>query len=590
VHGERWQLAEGKERRAKGSEWRTFKSSTLFTIFEKVEFLTALMRKTIPGILGFSLFIGISLITQAQLSQGGKPLPVDTEIMKSVPVIDIPSVSVVQSVTASKITKSDRLKHLYFANNYEIKAGPGNAGKWINGTNGNKIWILGIRSGDAYSIGLILSKFILKGEARLFIYNDQKSCVIGAFTEANNLPSGILPVTHIPGKCIYLQLEIPAGQEDFGELIIGEAAMAYLPLFGGEPRYGLSDTCNIDINCPEGNDWQVLKRSVCRIVINGNKYCTGTLLNTANSNRQPYILTAAHCIGSQGEATKSIFYFNYESPTCNGPDGPTYHQISGSTLIATGDTLGESMNRDSLDFALVKLSKAPPDSFVPYYAGWNRSELPASRTTTVHHPMGDVKKISFDYDPPQTGYHVPKYYPEYVLYSHWRILRWDVATTEAGSSGCPLFDQNKRVVGLLTGGEANCVSSVNDYFTKFDYSWDYYSKSWKSLKTWLDPLNSGVIAINGLDWDASVNNIQTGQVTVYPVPGTGEYSIQFDRIPDNEGLFSIYTASGEVIQQGKIKQESFFSINMEKNSSGIYFIRLIFPDRILTARIIHIHQ
>jgi len=550
------------------------------------------MRKIAAVILvSISLFIGINSTAPAQLSQGGKPIPVDNEIMKSIPVIDIPSVSTVQSVTGSKINKSDRFKHLYFANNYQIKAGPGNAGKWIEGTNGIKIWILGIRSEDAYSIGLILSKFILKGEARLFIYNEEKSYVIGAFTEANNLPSGILPVTHIPGKCIYLQLEIPAGQEDFGELIIGEAAMAFIPIFGGEPdRYKLSDTCNIDINCPEGNEWQVLKRSVCRIVINGNKFCSGTLLNTVNSSRQPYILTAAHCIGSQGEANKSVFYFNYESPTCKGPDGPTYHQISGSTLIATGDTLGESMNRDSLDFTLVKLSIAPPDSFIPYYAGWNRSKQAADWTSAIHHPMGDVKKISFDYDPPQTGYHVPKYYPEYVLYSHWRILRWDLATTEAGSSGCPLYDQNKRVVGLLTGGEANCVSSINDYFTKFDYSWDYYPKSWKSLKTWLDPLNSGVTAINGLDWDASVNNIQTGQVTVYPVPGTGEYSIQFERIPVNEGLYSIYTASGEVIQHGQVKQESLFSINMEKSPSGIYFIRLIFPDRILTARIIHIHQ
>jgi hypothetical protein len=497
----------------------------------------------------------------------------------------------VQSVIEAQINKSDRLKHLYFANNYEIKADPGNAGKWITGTDGSKIWILGIRSDEAYSIGLILSKFTLKGKARLFIYNEERTCVIGAFTEANNLPSGVLPVTHIPGKCIYLQLEIPDGQQDFGELVIGEAAMAFIPLFGGEPdRYQLSDTCNIDINCEEGNDWQVAKRSVCRIVINGNKFCTGALLNTANSSRQPYILTAAHCIGSQGEATKSIFYFNYESPICNGPDGPTYHQISGSTLIATGDTLGESMNRDSLDFTLVKLSIAPPDSFMPYFAGWNRSDLPAEHTTTVHHPMGDVKKISFDYDPPQTGYHTIKYYPEYVLYSHWRILRWDIATTEAGSSGCPLFDQNKRVVGLLTGGEANCVSSVNDYFTKFDYSWDYYQKPYKSLKTWLDPLNSGVTIINGMDWDASVFTPKAGQLTVFPTPGTGEYNVQFDRIPDNEGLFTIYAVSGEVIQNGKVEQDNFFNFNMEKCLSGIYFIRVIFPDRILTARIIHIHQ
>jgi hypothetical protein len=383
-------------------------------------------------------------------------------------------------------------------------------------------------------------------------------------------------------------LEIPAGQDSYGELAIGEASLAYMPIFGDEPdRYQLSGTCNVDINCDEGIDWQVLKRSVCRIVINGNKFCTGAIINTANSSREPYVLTAAHCIGSQGEANKSIFYFNYESPTCKGPDGPTNHQISGSTLIATGDTLGDAMNRDSLDFTLVRLSLTPPDSFLPYWAGWNRSDLPAEQTATIHHPMGDVKKISFDWDPPQTGYHRPKYYPEYVLYSHWRILRWDVATTEAGSSGCPLFDQDKRIVGLLTGGDANCVSSINDYFTKFDYSWDYYNKPKKSLKSWLDPLNSGVSAIDGLDYDASAFFQKAENVSVFPVPGTGDYSIQFDRNPEKGGTYSVYTTSGEIIKQGKVPEDNLFSFNLSGIPPGIYFVRPAFPDRILNARIIH---
>ncbi len=136
--------------------------------------------------------------------------------------------------------------------------------------------------------------------------------------------------------------------------------------------------------------------------------------------------------------------------------------------------LGESLNRDSLDFTLVKMSVHHRIVSGYYYAGWNRSALPANETATIHHPLGDVKKISFDFDSPQPDIMYQINYPEYVLYSHWRILRWDLATTEPGSSGCPLFDQNKRLVGLLTGGEANCVSSVNDYFTKFDYSWNYY--------------------------------------------------------------------------------------------------------------------
>jgi V8-like Glu-specific endopeptidase len=548
------------------------------------------MKKRLFSILLFLLFLyGPAFHLSGQLSQGGKPVEIKASIMQTVPVIDIPSLSSEQSIVNPGIVESSKLKHLYFANNYIIKADPQSSGKWINDQDGNKIWLLGIRSDESYSIGLILSKFQLKGEARLFVFNETRSCVVGAFTRLNNNTSDILPVTHIPGKCIYIQLEIPDKQMDYGELIVGEAALAYLPLFAEDPdRFGASDTCNIDINCKEGAEWQDLKRSVCRIIINVHKCCTGILINAANSSKIPYILTTAHCIGSQGEANKSIFYFNYESPICNGPDGFTTHQISGSTLISTGDSLGDYLSRDSLDFSLVKLNVQPPDSFRVYYAGWNRTELPANETVTIHHPYGDVKKISCDFDSPETGsFEENGKYP-YILNSHWKILQWDIATTEPGSSGCPLFDQDKRLVGLLTGGEANCVSSVNDYFTKFDYSWNYYDQTYKKLQTWLDPLNSGVYTIDGLDYNASVSPLQTEALNVFPNPGTGDYSIQLEWVPAKNGKYSIFNATGEIIQSGNIKKDNIFRFALPEFPAGIYFIRLMFPDRIYTARIVHL--
>lgn len=550
------------------------------------------MKKTFFEI-SFILFFltGFNFFTSGQLSQGGKPIEIDTSIIHAVPVVDIPSLSMPQLSADNGITEQSNLKHLYFAKNYSIQADPRSSGKWINDPDGYNIWLLGIRSNESYSIGLILSRFQLKGETRLFVFNEDRRYIAGAFTKENNSASGILPVSQIPGECIYIQLEVPSYQSDFGELMIGEAAAAFLPIFAGEPlkddRYDISGSCNIDINCQEGSEWQDLKRSVCRVVI-GNKFCSGVLINTANSNRQPYVLTAAHCIGSQKEADKSIFYFNYESPTCDGPDGVTWHQISGATLIATGDTLGESLNRDSLDFTLVKLSKSPPDSFRVYYAGWNRSLLPADETVTIHHPLGDVKKISFDFDPPKTSYHYIHYYPEYVLYSHWRILEWDLGTTENGSSGSPLFDQDKRLIGSLTGGLADCELPVNDYFTKFNYAWNYYKQPYKNLHTWLDPLNSGIYAIDGMDWNTYVDPAETKILNVFPTPGTGDYFIQLDRNPAKNGTFYIFTAKGEIVQTGMIEKDNIFRFTIHEFPAGIYIIRLVFPDRIFTARIIHL--
>jgi lysyl endopeptidase len=555
--------------------------------------LNDLMKKSFCRISFILLYVaGFNLSLCGQLSHGGKPVRIDTKIMQNVPVIDISDRSTDKSFSGTADEDPVSLKHLYFARNYSIVADPQTAGKWIIDSNRNKIWLLGIRSHDSYSIGLILSRFHLLGEARIFVYNEGRRYIAGAFTKENNSVSGILPVTHIPGNCIYIQLEIPSNQADYGELMIGEAAASFLPIFTDEPlkdgRYGLSGSCNIDINCEEGADWQDLKRSVCRIVTNGNKYCTGTLLNTANSSREPYVLTAAHCIGSQGEANKSIFYFNYESPTCDGPDGSISHQISGATLISTGDTLGESLNRDSLDFTLVKLNVSLLESFMVYYAGWNRSLMPADETVTIHHPLGDVKKISVDFDPPQTSYHYIPYYPEYVMYSHWRILEWNLGTTENGSSGSPLFDQNMRLIGLLTGGLADCEAPVNDYFTKFNYCWNYYSQPTKNLQTWLDPLNTGTYMTDGLDWNAHVDPSETTMLNVYPNPGTGDYYIRLDNNSVHNGMFYIYTITGEIIQTGMVENDNIFRFKIHGFPSGFYFIRLVFSDRILTARIIHL--
>ena len=330
-----------------------------------------------------------------------------------------------------------------------------------------------------------------------------------------------------------------------------------------------------------------MKRSVCRIVINSNKRCTGSLVNNTRQDGKPYVLTAAHCIGSQTEASSAVFLFNYESAECNGPDGPDEDMISGSTLLSTGDTLGENSNRDSLDFSLVELSINPPDSFHVYYAGWNRKSTPAAYTASIHHPRGDVKKIAFDNDPPESSYHAEDYYPEYVLYSHWRILEWDAGTTEFGSSGGPLFDPQQRVIGMLTGGEAYCDKPFNDYFTKFDYSWNYYNDPLKSLKTWLDPINSGVMTLDGAETPNRVPDIKQQELQVYPNPGTGIYTIQVPLETMGSFLLEIYDLTGKRVYQNQYHNAARISVDITGQAPGIYILYGRSSDRVCIRKIMH---
>ena len=226
----------------------------------------------------------------------------------------------------------------------------------------------------------------------------------------------------------------------------------------------------------------------------GTELCSGTLVNNTGKDYKAYVLTAHHCIENESNALSTIFVFNYESPWCDGPDNSRPHSIAGSILKATNT---------EIDFSLVELSSFPSLVIRPYFSGWDITATPPGSTYTVHHPEGDVKKISIDDNPP-----VSSSYPVsgYVSSGFWNILRWDLGTTEAGSSGGGLFDQNSRLRGTLTGGAATCANPEKDYYAKLSRMFSISTVPASNLKPWLDPLSSGATLVSGRDpyfWNLS---------------------------------------------------------------------------------------
>ena len=107
-----------------------------------------------------------------------------------------------------------------------------------------------------------------------------------------------------------------------------------------------------------------------------------------------------------------------------------------------------------------------------------------------------MKKFSQDDDPP-----ILDNYTSGTL-DHWRVDDWDLGTTEGGSSGSALFDQDGRVIGQLHGGGAACGNNDPDWYGAFHISWDGNSSS-ERLRDWLDPSGTGPDAIDGFDPNAS---------------------------------------------------------------------------------------
>ncbi len=206
------------------------------------------------------------------------------------------------------------------------------------------------------------------------------------------------------------------------------------------------------------------------------------MINNTNNNGTPYLLTANHCYTSS--VGSWVFWFNYQSSTCSNPgSSPAYNSLSGSTLKA---------RRSNSDFCLLQLNSTPPTAWDVFYSGWNRGTAAPKQETGIHHPSGDIKKISRDNNAATNGG------AGGWGSDHWRVY-WDQGVTEGGSSGSPLYDQNKRIVGQLHGGASYCgASAANlwDEYGKFSESWNGTSAS-KRLRDWLDPANTGATTNDG---------------------------------------------------------------------------------------------
>lgn len=438
----------------------------------------------------FIFLFFLPVVVSAQLSKGG--IPIQIQKLKSAMVnSDIVVMPAIKNLNLSKLQSysgtDDMLKPFQFAYAFPVSLNLNNSGTWYN-TSAVNVWQLYIRSTGAYSLNFIFDRYHLPDEARLFIINEATGEVKGAFTSDNNTESQIFAVEPIAGDEILIQYEEPANAQFRGELNIAKVAHDYIGIVAKDHRpLGVSGSCNINVNCDLANGYENQRDGVCRIIIDGTELCSGALVNNTALDRAPYILTAYHCIKTELKAQASVFLFNYESPYCGSIDSDVTHSLSGSSLKA---------NFDSLDFSLVRLNNTPPDNFHPYWVGWNRKNSAPSSSVSIHHPMGDIKKISFDKDAAISA----KYTSAYLSPGFWKIEQWDSGVTEVGSSGGPLFDQNKRLIGTLTGGSASCPpgSPIKDYFEKFALSWDHRKESNKQLKVWLDPAGSNAETLDGL--------------------------------------------------------------------------------------------
>lgn len=356
---------------------------------------------------------------------------------------------------------------------------------------------------DATGLGLYFSDFFMGPKDQLFIYAADKSHVIGAFTYLNNMQNRLFATEVVKGTSVIVEYIEDSSDGIDGTFMISEVLVAYKAMHFSQLRNaGSSGECEVNSICEEGNAWRDQINGIVRIMIkNGpsSYWCTGSIMNNTNLDFTPYILTADHCAANLGvystpeDVARWVFYFNHEARACDDDRPLITRSLIGAERIASSSA---NLN-DGSDFYLVRLFENIPNTYNPYYLGWNTLNQLSNSGVSLHHPNGDVKKIS--------TYTTPLQLTQWgqVPGTHFNV-RWTETTnghgvTEGGSSGSPLFDEQGHVIGQLTGGESSCTN-VNgpDQYGRFFYSWDKNGTNPDmQLQPWLDPLNTGLQVQDG---------------------------------------------------------------------------------------------
>ena len=499
-----------------------------------------------------TLIITLFLISNiySQVSINGTPKSVIWDMNNEITNITLPEVDH-DFLQLQDLEEKDKNVPYRFGNPFDVNFNLNNSGTWENIDNG-RLWRLSITSKNAYSINLLYDKFVIPDGAELYVYDKDKSTILGAFTNLNNKSYETFATSPTKGDVTIIEYFEPYNVEFNGTIQIGRVVHAYKDVFYPEESrdYGDSGSCNNNVNCPEFIDWEAEVRSVAMILSGGGfRLCTGSLVNNVRQDLTPYFLTANHCLGGE---SNWIFMFNYESSGCNNQNGPTFMTVQGSTLLD---------NSASSDYAILRLEEEIPDTYEVHYAGWDASGTTPSTPVGIHHPSGDIKKISFDYNNASNAG------------NYWDVNNWEDGTTEPGSSGSPLFDGNThRIVGQLYGGTASCTSITYDTYGKVSSSWNL------GLKDYLDPDNTGTTILDGMDaidlpdpeltydtqeltFDMNTNESQSDIVNIF---NTGEL--------DSELNYNISSSPFNVIGDGPDDGDYFWTDSDIDNNTNYEWI------------------
>ena len=525
------------------------------------------MRKSVfpPGLFCLLFAAAVAFGSSAAASPG-EALPAaflhESAPLSSLDVIEAPTVDVRAAAVEDEARAREGLPPRYAIRN-EVSITPGSYGTWEDIELGTSMWRLRISSPGALSLNLGFTAYHMPKGGRLLVYASDGNYVIGPFTESDNEEHGELWTPVVLSDDIVVELTLPTKELGRVDLVLGYINVGYRGF--GEALSRDPGYCNIDVVCPEGDGWREDIGSVGVISTGGSTFCTGFMVNNTAEDGTPYFMTANHCGITTSNDQSLVVYWNHESPNCGDLGGGDFDDYQTGSVHLTSCS--------NSDATLVLLDDDPDPAWGVTFAGWSRASSNPSSAVAIHQPDAAEKCISFEDDACATTTYLGTSTPGDG--THIRVIDWDLGTTEPGSSGSPLFDQDHRVVGQLHGGYAACGNDESDWYGRFSVSW-----SSAGLGSWLDPLNTGQTTIDLYDPTAAGMRV-TPSTAFAPsgdaggpfTPGSATYNIENQggspidySVTRTESWLTVTNASGTIPAGGDV--DVIVSVNSAANSLG----------------------
>jgi hypothetical protein len=356
---------------------------------------------------------------------------------------------------------------------------PGLASAAWTATAGGSVarWHVSSRGAESMRVALRAPSWPREAELRFAGRGD--GVVYGPFTGTQAQSSGAAywsPV--LEGDSAVVEVFVPAGSP-LPEVDVARVSHLFVSFAAAQADIvaKVAQPCQVNFICRAATDAALAQAgsAVARVAFTtssgGSAFCTGTLLNSTSGGLTPYFATAGHCISQPAEAASVTTRWNYETATCTGAalSASDTQVPGGAALLYTNTTE---------DFTLLRLDGSPPAGAV--FSGWDSARLnPGEPATGIHHPTGDVKKVSLG-----TAAGVGK---SVVADGNGFRIQWTAAATgftEQGSSGSGIFSGNAssgyRFRGTLQGGPlVGCsapVAELYDYYSRFDLNFPFVAQ------------------------------------------------------------------------------------------------------------------